>query len=82
MVANTGKENNSNNRKKILCPLGQRRCALCHVDCLAGTLSRPNGYFWSGRSKMVLIGLRHFKKDVQGTAFALLYTHRKRDTEI
>lgn len=31
---------------------------------------------------MVLTGLRHFKKDVQGTAFALLYAHRKRDSEI
>lgn len=31
---------------------------------------------------MVLTGLRHFMKVVQGIAFASFYTHRNSDTEI
>lgn len=62
MVANTGKENISNKRKKFCVPWSQG--ALCQVDCLTGIPSRPDGSYWSARSKVVLIGLRHLKTDV------------------
>lgn len=58
---------------------------LCFVSCrLPGKNSCQDlmAVTGGGGAKMVLIGLRHFKKGVQGTAFALLYAHRERDTEI